>query len=181
MVRVTAGIRRRSRTRWGLGIFMLAMLGLSAGPAFGQASNEITVVDPNSAEQGTTGLLVTFMLDTDSPLAPPAGVMPDSVMISSRSGTSVTHTTQYTITAVFDIPAGEPTGFKDATITFSPPEGTLTFSMADGFEVTAGGGHAAKHRPAPAVADRPSQRLRDLHGRGLRDCADELPMAEERR
>ncbi len=117
---------------------MLVVLGLSTGSAFGQATNQIMVVDPNSAAQGTTNLLVTFTLDTDFPPAPPAGVMPDSVMIDSLNGTSVTHTSQYIVTAVFDIPAGEPMGPKDATITFSPPEGTLTFSMANGFTVTAG-------------------------------------------
>ncbi len=138
MSRGMASDRRTDHAYGGIGFFLLAVLCFSTGPAFGQAANQITVVDPNSAAQGTTSLLVTFTLDTDSPPAPPAGVMPDSVMIGSLSGTSVTHTTQYTITAAFNIPAGEPTGPKDATITFSPPEGTLTFSMANGFTVTAG-------------------------------------------
>ena len=120
-------------------ILVLAALSLSTGSAFGQATNQITGVDPSSGAQGTTNLLVTFTLDTDDPPAPPAGAMPDSVMIGSLSGTSVTHTSQYIITAVFDIPTGEPTGPKDATITFVPPEGgTLVFSMTDGFTVIAG-------------------------------------------
>jgi len=139
MNRMIAGLGRTTPTRWGIGALVLAVLSLSPGSAFGQATNEITVVDPDSAAQGTTGLLVTFTLDTDSPPAPPAGELPDSVMIGSLSGTSVTHSSQYIVTAVFDIPAGEPTGPKDATITFVPPEGgTLVFSMADGFTVTAG-------------------------------------------
>ena len=124
--------------RYSIAAVVLAMLFLSAAPAFGQATNQITSIDPNTAAQGTTNLLVTFALDTDSPPAPPAGVMPDSVMIGSLSGSSLTHTTQYVIMAVFDIPSGESVGAKDAAITFSPPEGTLTFSITGGFTVTAG-------------------------------------------
>lgn len=138
MRRTATQTRWNSHARWEIGFSVLVVLSISVGAARGQATNQITAVDPNTAPQDTTGLLVTFTLDTDSPPAPPAGVTPDSVMIGSLSGTSVTHTTQYTITAVFDIPAGEPTGSKDATITFSPPEGTLTFSKANGFTVTAG-------------------------------------------
>jgi hypothetical protein len=126
------------RRRLHHGCLVLAGLTLSTGSASAQVTNEITVVDPNSAGQGATDLLVTFTLDTDAPPAPPAGVMPDSVMIDSMSGTSVTHASQYIITAVFNIPAGEPTGPKDPAITFSPPEGTLVFSMAGGFTVTPG-------------------------------------------
>lgn len=138
MRQVTAGGQRSRKTCRGIGLLLPAVLSLSTGTVLGQAANQITVVDPNSGAQGTTNLLVTFTLDTDVPPAPPAGVMPDSVMIDSMSGTSVTHTSQYIVTAVFSIPSGEPTGPKDAVITFSPPEGTLTFSMAGGFTVTAG-------------------------------------------
>ncbi len=123
------------------GSLMVATVVVAAATsaALGQATNEITQVDPVSAVQGTYGLLVSFTLDTDFPPAPPAGEMPDSVMIGDLVGSSVTHPTQYVITAVFDIPSSELTGLKDATITFSPPTGgTLTFSMADGFEVLAG-------------------------------------------
>ncbi|MCP4592605.1 MAG: DUF1566 domain-containing protein [bacterium] len=138
MNHMIAYVQRSSQAHWRTGFLVLAVLGLSAGPAFGQTTNQITVVDPDSAAQGTTNLLVTFTLDMDSPPAPPAGVTPDSVMIGSISGTSVTHNSQYTVTAVFDIPAGEPVGTKDATATFTTPNGTLTFSMANGFTVTAG-------------------------------------------
>jgi hypothetical protein len=120
-------------------LITLFLLSFATEMAHGQAENQITSISPNSADQGTNGLVVTFTLDTDSPPAPPAGVIPDAVTIGTIAGTSVTHASQYTITATFDIPSGEPTGTKDAAITFSPPEGTLTFSMADGFTVTAGG------------------------------------------
>ena len=118
--------------------FAIVIFTFAASDALGQASNQITLVDPNSAVQGTSGLLVSFTLDTDAPYAPPAGAVPDSVTIGDIVGTLVTHNSQYIITAVFDISSGEIAGLKDATITFSPPEGTLTFSMVDGFEVLVG-------------------------------------------
>ena len=135
---VTEAIRRSGYNRRGIGFLALAVLTCSTGPAFGQATNEITSIDPDSAAQGTTGLLMTFTLDTDPPPAPPAGAMPDSVVIGSMSGTSVTHSSQYIVTAVFNIPAGEPTGPKDAAIAFTTPQGSLVFSMDGGFTVTAG-------------------------------------------
>jgi hypothetical protein len=118
--------------------------------AFGQSTNEILTVDPDSAPQGTTGLLVTFTLDTDSPPAPPAGVMPTSVTIGTMAGSSATHSSQYVVTGVFTIPSSEPTGAKDAAITFPlPGGGTLTFSKTAAFTVTAGG-------PAPpAITSQP--------------------------
>ncbi len=137
---VRARMRQSGHSGWGAGSLVLAVLSCFSGSAFGQAVNEITSINPNYEAQGTTNLLVTFTLDTDAPPAPPAGVTPDSVMIGSMSGTSVTHTSQYIVTAVFNIPAGEPTGPKDAGITFVPPDvGTLVFSMAGGFTVAAGG------------------------------------------
>ena len=152
MTQMKTNISRSNEAYKKTSILLLAMLGLSAQPAFGQASNEITSVEPGSAQQGTSSLLVTFSLDTDSPPAPPAGVIPDNVTIGSLIGTSVTHPTQYTIAAVFDIPTGEPAGSKDAVITFSPPEGTLTFSMTGGFIVTAGA------ETPPTITQQPQSR-----------------------
>jgi hypothetical protein len=121
-------------------IAMVAVIGfivLGVSPVWAQATNEILQISPDTAAQGTAGLTVTFTLDTDVPPAPPAGVIPASVTIGTISGTGVTHASQYTVTAVFDIPAGETPGAKDAAITFSPPSGgTLTFSLAGGFTVT---------------------------------------------
>jgi len=142
---------QRDGARWIGGA--LVVLCLAAGSAFGQSTNQITGVDPNSAAQGATNLLVTFSLDTDSPPAPPAGVLPDGVMLGSLSGTSVTHAIQYVVTAVFDVPSGEPAGLEDAVITFSlPGGGSLTFSMAAGFTVTAGAD------TPPSIAEQPQSR-----------------------
>jgi hypothetical protein len=119
-----------------LGAFVF--IALQAGFAYSQDTNEITVISPNSAAQGTTNLLVTFTLDTDSPPAPPASVVPQSVAIGTLNGTSVSHVSQYSVTARFNIPSGESVGTKNATITFTIPNGALIFSMENGFTVISG-------------------------------------------
>jgi PKD repeat protein len=129
----------------------LTLLLLAAVSTFGQSVNQITAVSPATAAQGTT-LTATFTLDTDSPPAPLAGVMPTSVTLGTNTGNSVTHSSQYTVTARFSIPALEPVGTKDAAIVFqlpTPPGGTLTFSKASAFEVTAGSGVAANFSGTP--------------------------------
>jgi hypothetical protein len=143
---------RRVEARRALGFLgLILLLVVSAGSVWGQSTNQITVVTPNAAPQGTFGLTVTFNLDTDSPPAPPGGVMPTSVKIGTLTGSSVTHSTQYVVTAIFDIPLSEPVGAKDAVITFPiPGGGTVVFSKAGGFTVTSGG-------PTPPVITRQPQ------------------------
>ncbi|HPF39656.1 MAG TPA: DUF1566 domain-containing protein [Phycisphaerae bacterium] len=121
----------------------IVVFALTTGSALAQVTNEITSIDPISAERGTSNLLVTFTLDTDAPLAPPAGALPDSVTIGGVAGTGVTHASQYTITAIFDIPSDASPGPADVVITYSPPEGgTLAFVSMGGFVIDAGPGAA---------------------------------------
>ena len=101
-------------------------------------SNEITAISPSSATQGATGVVISFTLDSDVPPPPPAGVLPASATIGAISGTSITHASQYVVTATFSIPAGEAAGARSATITFTTPNGSLTFSSTGGFTVAAG-------------------------------------------
>ncbi|MCA9257359.1 MAG: DUF1566 domain-containing protein, partial [Phycisphaerales bacterium] len=122
-----------------IGRLSFVVLAFSVRAAFAQVTNEITSINPVSAERGTSNLLVTFTLDTDAPLAPPAGALPNSVTIGGLVGTSVTHDSQYTITAIFDIPSDATPGPADAIITYSPPEGgTLAFVSPGGFVIDAG-------------------------------------------
>ena len=114
------------------------VLSLAAGLSFAQVSNQILSLNPNTAVQGASNLLVTFTLDTDTPPPPPAGVLPDSVTLGSLSGASITHAADDTVTAIFEIPAGETVGAKSATISFTTPNGTVEFTLVDGFTVTAG-------------------------------------------
>lgn len=114
----------------------------TALPVLGQSTNQITAVSPNSAVQGTSALTVTFTLDTDSPPAPPAGNIP-TVLLGTNVGTSVTHSSQYVVTAQFSIPPFEPLGLKNASVAFSTPNGTLTYGALSAFQVTSGPGLAA--------------------------------------
>ena len=128
-------------------IGMVAFLAVTS--AFGQNVNQITAVSPTNAAQGTANLLVTFTLDSDAPPAPPAGIMPTNVSLGTMIGGSITHASQYTITAVFSVSGSETVGFKDASIVFSTPNGALTFSKASAFQVTTGSGVAANFSGTP--------------------------------
>ncbi len=132
-----AGTSRRGRTRWLPGLLLTVLLVALHGTALGEITNEITAVSPDSASHGTNDLLVTFTLDTDSPLAPPAGDGPQSAVLGTLVGTGITHPSNLTVTAHFSIPACQPVGPLGATLTFAIPGGTLIFSKAAAFTVTA--------------------------------------------
>jgi PKD repeat protein len=117
--------------------------------ASGQSTNQITDLSPGTAAQGTSGLTVTFTLDTDSPPAPPAGNLPTLVLLGTNVGSSVTHPSQYVVTAQFSIPPFEPLGSKDASVTFTTPNGTLTYGISAAFQVTAGSGLGAGFSATP--------------------------------
>lgn len=138
--------------RFGAATLALALV-LLASPVVVRAQNvnQVLTVSPASAAQGAVGVTVTFTLDTDSPPAPPAGVAPSSVSLGTLAGTAVTHASQYTVTAAFTIPAGQAVGTCDATVVFSTPNGTLTFSKSAAFSVTASSG-------APQIAMQPQSR-----------------------
>jgi PKD repeat protein len=72
------------------------------------------------------------------------------VTLGAITGSSVTHDSQYIVTAQFAIPALEPVGWKDAAVVFTLPEGgTLTYSKTAAFQVTAGSGVAASFTGTP--------------------------------
>ena len=120
-----------------------------AATAYGQT---ISTVSPTSAAQGES-VLVTFTLAGN---VPPAGAPPSSVTLGTISGTSVTHTDQYIVTAQFAIPAAETIGWKDAAIVFTPPMGSsITLSKTAAFQVTAGSGVAASFTGTPTSGSIP--------------------------
>jgi hypothetical protein len=125
-------------------------LPLLASPALAQGT--ISTVSPSSAVQGTSNLTVSFTL-TAPPPVPPAGIAPASVAIGSLAGVSVTHSAQYVVTAVFTIPLPTPAGAKDCTVSFSTPNGTITFTKTGGFTVT-----AAPNTP-PSIVQHPQSQL----------------------
>ncbi|MFZ9935789.1 MAG: DUF1566 domain-containing protein [Luteolibacter sp.] len=137
------------------GVFDLVVLvAMLSGLAFGQSTNQIAAVSPATAAQGTA-LTVTFTLDSDAPPPPPAGVMPASVTLGTMTGSSVTHASQYTVTAQFSISGAETVGAKDASIVFSTPNGTLTFSKSAAFQVTTGSGLVAGFTGTPVSGTAP--------------------------
>jgi hypothetical protein len=117
---------------------ILPVLFVLSGPALSasaqQSINQITAIAPTSAVQGTSGLTVTFTLDTDEPHAPPINVVPDSVKIGGLSGASVAHPVTNVVTAVFNT-GDEAPGPKDSSVIFTTPMGTLVFTNVGGFTV----------------------------------------------
>jgi hypothetical protein len=92
---------------------------------------------PNTAAQGSTNLTVTINLSTSAtPPVPPANVAPATATIGTISGTSLTHVSQYVVTAVFAIPSNEAVGSYDVGVTFSTPNGTASYTLTSGFSVT---------------------------------------------
>ncbi len=126
---------------------------LLASSVLGQS---ITTVSPTSAAQGAVNVLVTFTLAAGATPVPPAGAPPSSVTLGATAGTSITHASQYIVTALFTIPASEPVGWKDAAVVFSPPEGgTLTYSKTAAFQITAGSGVTASFTGTPRSGKAP--------------------------
>ena len=131
---------------------LLASVWVLAATAYGQS---ITTVSPTSAAQGAS-VLVTFTLAADTTPVPPADAAPTSVTLGTITGSSVTHASQYIVTAQFTIPALESVGWKNAAVVFSPPEGgTLTYSKSAAFQVTAGSGVAASFTGTPTSGKAP--------------------------
>ncbi len=122
-------------------VTMLASILLVATTAsgFAQNTNEIVAIAPDTAPAGTVGLLVTFTLDTDVPPPPPAGVAPAAVTIGDVTGTGISHPSQDTVIASFDLPADTTPGSVDAVVTFSTPDGELVFNGPGAFTITTGG------------------------------------------
>jgi PKD repeat protein len=113
-------------------LFTLVALGLTL-PAAATVTNIIQTVSPASAPQGTTGLWVTFTLNSTPP-PPPTTAPITSVLIGSTGGTPSPHTNQYVIAAQFDVPGSETVGAKDVLINFA---GNVVGFKAGGFSVPA--------------------------------------------
>lgn len=108
--------------------------------AYAQPVNDIIAIKPDSALQGVVGQTITFTLAPGNPPAPPATVLPQSVTLGGVSGASLSHPSQYEVTAEFNLPAHEPPGVKDVSVSFATPQGhTLTFSLIGGFTLLAAG------------------------------------------
>jgi hypothetical protein len=74
--------------------------------------------------------------DKPAGMLPPTSLLPNSVTIGNISGTSIAHTSSYTVTAVFDIPSDSSTGKQKAVITFTDPMGQPDVYSSEGFVIT---------------------------------------------
>jgi len=95
----------------------------------------IESVSPTYANQGDTDVQVTITLSEQG--APPSQVAPLSVTIGTLAGDEINRN-GLMVTAVFDIPADEPTGMKDVSVKFPAPRGTVTFTKSEAFEIQSG-------------------------------------------
>jgi len=96
-------------------------------------TNQIFSVSPSSALQGANNLLVTFTLPT-SPPPPPTTLTPQSVSIGTNSGSSLTHTSSYIVTATFTLPGNVPLGSANVQIVFP---GSVYYVLSNGFTIIA--------------------------------------------
>ena len=74
--------------------------------------------------------------------------MPASVTLGTMSGSSITHSSQYVVTAVFNIPAGETPAAKDCVVTFTSP--AIFYTKTGGFTVT------SPPNTPPSIATQPA-------------------------
>jgi len=111
---------------------VLTVACLISNRAAATATNLITTVSPSSAPLGTNGMLVTFTLSS-SPPAPPATTVPiNSVSIGTNAGTASSHTNQYVISALFNLPGNVSTGAQNVLITYA---GSVVSYKAGGFTI----------------------------------------------
>ncbi|MGA1842888.1 MAG: CotH kinase family protein, partial [bacterium] len=101
----------------------------------------IESVSPSSAAQGDTDVAVTIILSQDMAMLPP-NIIPFSVKIGQLDGTDIVRN-GLQITAVFDIPANEPTGMKQVSVVLPPPPmdpnaQPMILTKADAFEIVRG-------------------------------------------
>lgn len=93
-----------------------------------------SVAPGGSAARGTT-VTVTITLPT-SPAPPPANIAPLSVTLAGTiPGTSVAHTAQGTVVAIFAIPANAPTGLQTINVNFSVTAPPPNFTMLNAFTI----------------------------------------------
>ena len=115
-------------------ILMVAIRCIASTSIFSQT---ITSVSPDSAAQGTSGLLVTFILSGDTITMPPPDAPVNLATIGTIKGTSLTHN-DTVVTGIFNIPLTEEVGPKDVAVTFVPPPDQgqpIVFSLPGGFTV----------------------------------------------
>jgi hypothetical protein len=99
-------------------------------------------VFPSFATQADMNVALTITLSQDMAAILPPDIIPLSVKIGQLEGSNITRN-GLQITAVFDIPANEPTGMKDVSVSLPPPPmdpnaQPMSFTKTDTFEIIRG-------------------------------------------
>ncbi|MCH7228614.1 DUF1566 domain-containing protein [Haloferula sp. A504] len=107
-------------------------------------ANDISSASPTVVEAGSGSVTVTFTIDSSVfPPPPPAGIAPTSVTLGTLEGGSIQHASQFVVEASFSVPSDTAPGFPGATIVFSTPQGTLSYTGDGLVEVVAASGPPA--------------------------------------
>ncbi len=147
-------LMKRQMTGYVVAILFLLVLCVAARSQ--EPPDAIESISPTSANQGDMNVSVTFNLVAETPPTPPTEVNPTAARLGTMTGTSVQRN-NYTVTAIFNISASEPAGFKDAELDFpGPPEmGTITLTKTNAFQVLSSGGASILRVDADSTAPSP--------------------------
>ena len=115
---------------------MAMSVGLALATALpaGAVTNSIQSVSPVTLSPGTTNLLVYFNLAT-TPSPPDTNIAPNLAMVGTNTGTTLTHTNRYIVTARFTMPVDEAPGAKDALVRFPGPSNGVYYIKTGAFTV----------------------------------------------
>lgn len=133
-----------ARTAWSITTLLVLLLLPAAvlpGVAGARPQPEVDIIVslvPTSAAQGDTGVVVVMTLVGQTPPTPPVDAPLLAVTIGTIAATTYNRDLYTQITAVFDIPGDAPTGWHDVSLTFDSPNGLITFTKVDGYEILAG-------------------------------------------
>jgi hypothetical protein len=119
-------------------LLLMAMLPMST-----RAQTGIQSVSPTSAAQGSKNVTVTITLVETG--APPSGVAPSQVKIGTVIGSNPSRNALQ-VTAIFDFSAA-PVGKQTVQVDFPAPDGTVSFTLANGFEIMGSSGNILVYLP----------------------------------
>ncbi len=103
------------------------------------AQNGIVGITPSQSNAGTTVSTIINLNSAATPPLPPSNVQPKEVRIGSIESYSFDRTDETTITANFDIPSGTYSGMYKVEVSFETPNGSLTYTLSNGFQIGTGG------------------------------------------
>ncbi len=136
-------MKQEQRKSTAASLFLLAVSMVTLCACTQAQPEAILSAAPDSASQGQATVEVSFTLAGETPPTPPEEVPASAARIGGVSGSNVQRS-GFTVTAVFDITAGEPAGVKTVEIDFPGPSEqgieTVTLTGTNLFTVLAAEG-----------------------------------------